>query len=116
MDTSRQARLNHQLQREIAHILLHELKDPRMGFVTITSVELSSDLSHAKVLYSCLGSAEDRQRSEEALTGAAGFIRSVVKKRLRLRIIPELIFRYDATIAQSIELSAKLDDLKRRTP
>ena len=112
----RKDRLNHQLQQEIAAIIQQELKDPRLGFVTITRVELSADLSHAKVSYSCLGGAQERARSQEALDRATGFIRGLVKKRLRLKIIPELIFRYDETIAQAIELGVKLDQLKSTKP
>lgn len=116
MYTSRQNRLSHQLQREIATIVQRELKDPRLGFVTITKVELSSDLSHAKVAFSCLGGDEERTRSQEALDRASGFIRGLVKKRLRLKIIPEIVFRYDETIAQAVDLTAKLDRLKSVKP
>ena len=111
MPTPRQARVSHQLQREIALIIQRELKDPRLGFVTITTIELSNDLSHAKVAFSCLGGPEERTRSQEALNRATGFIRSLVKKRLRLKIIPAITFRYDETIAQSVSLFAKLDQL-----
>lgn len=107
----RKERLSQQLQREIAAIIQHELKDPRLGFVTITRVELSGDLSHAKVGYSCLGPPEARASSEEALAHAAGFIRGLVKKRLRLKIIPEIVFRYDESIAHSIEIARKLEEL-----
>ena len=62
--------------------------------------------------FSCLGGPEQRTQSQEALGRAAGFIRSLLKKRLRLRIIPEIVFQYDETIAQSIDLAAKLDQLK----
>ncbi len=110
--TGRQDRLNRQLQQEIALILQHELKDPGLGFVTITKVELSGDLSHAKVAFSCLGDEQERLRSQEALDRASGFIRSLMKKRLRLKVIPEIVFRFDETIAQAIDLSAKLDQLK----
>ena len=112
MRASRQERLNHQLQQEIALILQRELKDPRLGFVTITGVQLSSDLSHAKVAFSCLGGSEERARSQEALDHAVGFIRGLVKKRLRLKIIPDIVFRYDETIAQAIDLATKLDQLR----
>ena len=116
MYSVRRDRLNHQLQQEIAMIIQRELKDPRLGFVTITKVELSNDLSHAKVAFSCLGGLEERTRSQEALDHAVGFIRSLVKKRLRLKIIPELVFRYDETIAQAVHLAAKLDQLKTSPP
>lgn len=109
---SRQGRLGHQLQQEIALIVQRELKDPRLGFVTITRVELSRDLSHAKVGFSCLGGAQERQHSQEALDSACGFIRGLVTKRLPLRIIPEIVFHYDDTIAHAIELEKALDRLK----
>ncbi len=110
----RKDRLNRQLQQEIAIIIHQELKDPRLGFVTITKVELSRDLSHARVGYSCLGGADERTRSQEGLEHATPFIRSLVKKRVRLRIIPGLVFQYDQTIAQSVDLAARLDQLKRQ--
>ena len=110
----RKVRLSQQLQREIATIIHQELKDPRLGFITITKVELSSDLSHAKVGYSCLGGADECLRSQEALDKASSFVRGLVKKRLRLKIIPEIVFRYDETIIQAIDLGAKLDELTQQ--
>ena len=85
MPSPRTARLAHQLQQEIATIIQQELKDPRLGFVTITRVELSSDLAHAKVFYSCLGTPEERTRSDEALEHSVRFIHGLLKKRLRLK-------------------------------
>ena len=81
--------------------------------MTITKVELSNDLSHAKIGFSCLGGSPERLQTQEALDSAIGFIRGLVKKRLRLKIIPELIFHYDETIAQALDLSAKLEELRR---
>ena len=114
MSDVRKGRVGHQLQQEIAHILQQELKDPRLGFVTVTKVELSSDMSHDKVGYSCLGGPDVRERSQDALDHAAGFVRGLVKKRFRLKIIPEIVFRYDESIEQSIAISSKLDELKRQ--
>ena len=112
MQGARNTRLAHQLQQEIATIIHQELKDPRLGFVTITRVELSKDLSHAKVGFSCLGSAADRQRSQEALDHAIRFVQGLLKKRLRLRIIPAMTFRYDESIEVSIALTETLERLK----
>lgn len=112
----RKDRLAQQLQREIATIIHQELKHPGLGFVTITKVELSNDLSHAKVGYSCLGGEEERARSQDALDRSIGFVRSLVKKRLHLKIIPEMVFRYDESIAQALDLAAKLDALKGQPP
>ena len=109
----RTERLAHQFQQEIAMIIQRELKDPRRGFVTITRVQLSKDLSHAKVLFSCLGDAQERQRSQEALDHSSGFIRGLIKKRFRLKIIPVLQFQYDESIEGSIALTETLEQLKQ---
>ncbi len=111
MPSLRKDRVGEQLQREIASIVQFEMKDPGLGFVTITKVELSNDLSHAKVGFSCLGEESERLSTQEALDRAAMYIRSLIKKRLRLKIIPELVFRYDQTVEQSITMAAKLDAL-----
>ena len=112
MQTTRTARLAQQFQQEIAMIIQQELKDPRLGFVTITRVELSKDLRYAKVFYSCLGGAEDRARSQEVLEHSSGFIHGLIKKRFRLRVIPELSFRYDESIAEAITLEETFDRLR----
>lgn len=113
MQGSRHARLTHQLQREIALIIQREIKDPRLGFVTITKAELSGDLTTMKVSYSCLGGSAECRRSQEVLDHSAGFIRSLIKKRFRLKIIPQILFRYDESIAGSLEIVETLDRLKR---
>jgi ribosome-binding factor A len=116
MRPSRSVRLGQQLQREIALILQREFKDPRVGFVTITRVELSKDLRHAKVFFSCLGDAHQVARSQEGLDHATAFIRHLIKQRFRLKVIPEIVFRFDETIAGSIKLSETLEQLKGRPP
>jgi len=113
MQTNRMARLAGQLQQEIATIIHQELKDPRLGFVTITRIELSKDLRHAKVLFSCLGGAGERDSSQDALDRSARFIHGLLKKRFRLKVIPELTFRYDASIEGSVALSEAFEKLKR---
>ena len=112
MTHARTSRLAHDFQQEIAMIIQHELKDPRMGFVTITRVELSKDLRCAKVWFSCLGETDDRARSQDALDHSTRFIHGLLKKRFRLKIIPNLTFHYDESIAGSIEVSDMLDRLK----
>ena len=113
MQMTRMERLAQQLQHEIAMIIHQELKDPRLGFVTITRMELSKDLRHAKVFFSCLGDAEERARSQEALDCSARFIYGLIKKRFRLKVIPQLLFCYDVSIAGSITLSDTFEQLKR---
>ena len=113
MHDTRTQRLADQFQQEIATIIHQELKDPGVGFVTMTRVELSKDLSHAKVFFSCLGSHKELAESQEALDRSAGFIRGLIKKRFRLKVIPALSFRYDESIAGSLAISKKLDELKQ---
>ncbi len=109
-------RLNQQLREEIASIVQFEVKDPGIGFVTITKVEISKDLSNAKVWFSCLGDAVARERTQDALDRSGGYIRSLLKKRLRLKVIPQFVFRYDDTVELSIAMAAKLDQLKSPPP
>ncbi len=106
-------RLSHEFQQEIAMILQQELKHPGLGFVTVTRVELSKDVAYAKVFYSCLGSAAERASSHAALSQSAGYIRSLLKKRFRLKVIPEISFRYDESIAGAITMTDALEQLNR---
>ena len=112
MRASRQERLGEQIRQEIAIILQRDFKDPRLGFVTVTRVILSVDASHAKVFFSCLGNDADRQMSQHALDHAAPFVHSLLKKRMRLRITPALVFHYDASIAGAIDMAQHLDQLR----
>lgn len=105
-DASRPRRVAEQMQRELADLIQMEVKDPRVGMVTLTDVEVSSDYSHAKVFFTVL----DPQRVPEALKGlqsAAGFLRSQVARRMKLQNMPALHFNYDP----SLERGARLDQL-----
>ncbi len=114
MFPQRSGRLAHELQQEIAQIIQRELKDPRVGFITVTQVELSKDGSHAKVFFSCLGGEAAVQQAQDVLDHSAAFIRTLIKKRFRLKVIPALAFRYDEMIERSIRMAETLDELKRR--
>ena len=103
----RPARLGSQLREEIGLMLQRDVKDPRIGFVTITDVHLTADCKLARVYVSVLGSDEDRRQSLEGLNQAAGFIRFEIGHRLRLRYSPELEFRLD----DSLEKEARLEEL-----
>jgi len=113
MREGRVQRVAGQLQQEIATIIQRELKDPRLGFVTVTRVELSKDLSHARVHYSCLGGDEERDKSQEGLDNSASYIHELIKKRFRLKTIPRIQFQFDESIAKSIEISDKLERLDK---
>ena len=112
MREGRIQRVASELQQEIALIIHRELKDPRLGFVTVTRVQVSKDLSHAKVWYSCLGSDEERLHSQEVLEHSAHYVRGLIKKRFRLKKIPALHFHYDESIAGAIALNDAFDHLQ----
>jgi len=96
-------RVADQIQRDVAE-LIRELKDPRIGMVTINSVELSADYAHAKVYFSVLVGTP--AESEEALNEAAGFLRNSLFKRLAIHTVPTLHFHFDRTTERAADLSA----------
>lgn len=108
--SQRAQRVGDELQRELAQLLRDELKDPRVGRVTITGVEVSADLSHAKVFFTHLAGRAAAPEAEQALQHAAGFLRSALSHRLSLYSVPQLHFAYDDSIESGIELSQLIDD------
>jgi ribosome-binding factor A len=82
----------------VSELIIKGLKDPRIGFVTITGVKVTDDLRAAKVFFSVVGSEEERLATEKGLNSAARFIRNEVGKNLRMRYVPEILFRYDEAI------------------
>jgi len=107
----RPERVGHLMQHEIADILVNKLRDPRLGaMVSVTDVEVTSDLSFARVFVSVLAQGEDRDRLLAGLQNAAGFVRRELAPRLGLREVPELRFLLDT----SIDRGARVDDLLRR--
>lgn len=99
--------------RKEASIIIHdELKDPRLGFVTITGVELTPDLRFAKVFFSVLGKEEDYKKTKKALDSALGFIRRLIAQRINLRFAPEIVFREDRSSEYSVKIQEVLDQIK----
>ena len=107
MNSSRSARIADQIQRELAEVIRLEMRDPRVGLVTLTGVELSRDQSHAKVFFTVLGS--ESGDSLEGLQRAAGFLRSELARRLTTRKVPELHFAYDESVERGVRLSQLID-------
>ncbi|MDI9484231.1 MAG: 30S ribosome-binding factor RbfA [Bacillota bacterium] len=105
-------RIAEDIKREVSSIIAREVKDPRLGMISITDVELSRDLSWAKVYYSQLGSEEERRRTLEGLNRAKGFVRSELSKRLRIRHTPEIIFAFDPSLEQGAKMDALLRTLQ----
>jgi ribosome-binding factor A len=116
MDAARSARIADQIQRSLAEVIRLELRDPRVGLVTLTGVELSRDQSHAKVFFTVLGAASDGAHALEGLQRAAGFLRSELAQRLTTRKVPELHFAYDESVERGIRLSRLIDEAVRPTP
>ena len=103
---NRSNRVNDQIQRDVAE-LIRDLKDPRIGMVTINSVEVTPDYAHAKIFFSLLIGSP--QECEEALNEAAGFIRNGLFKRLQIHTVPTLHFHFDRTTERAAELSALIN-------
>jgi ribosome-binding factor A len=103
-------RVGNLIRHEISELLQRQVKDPRLGnFVAVTEVSISPDLRYAKVFVSCLGSEEDKQQTLSGLTAASGFLRNQLAKRLRLRHVPELSFRWDDSIERGTRLLQLID-------
>jgi ribosome-binding factor A len=112
MKKNRQERLADLLIREISDILLKEVKDPRVGFITLTKVNLSRDLKHAKVYFSMM--EESQAKKEETVTAlgkAAGFIRYRLYKTLRLKYSPEIEFTLDDSLQKADRIEKALKDI-----
>lgn len=108
---SRTRRVEAQIQRELAQLIQFELKDPRVGLVTVSGVEVSKDLAYAKVYVTALGDeAHSVDDMLAALKHAAGFLRHELGKRLTTRVTPQLNFVYDASVERGAHLSALIDE------
>ena len=114
MNNQRLGRVADAIQRDLSDIL-RGLKDPRVGFVSITNVEMSKDLRHAKVFVSILGSDSEVNGSMAGLKSAIGHIRSELAGRLQLRFVPDLTFVKDHSIQYSSRISALIEETKQAT-
>ena len=108
-DYPRTRRVAELLQRELSSLIRDRLKDPEVGMVTISDVEVSRDLAHARVYFTLLGGEAERERTREALQRAAGFLRRELGRELHLRTIPQLRFIYDDTMDRGNRVSALID-------
>ena len=111
MSNIRANRVAEQIKKDLGEILTKKIKDPRVGFVTITDVEVTGDLQQAKVFISVLGNEDEKQETLLGLSKANGFIRSEIGKRIRLRITPEITFEFDEAQAYGNRIDTILRDL-----
>ena len=110
---SRHERVEEAIKKEVSLIIHDQLKDPRIGFVTITRVELSKDLRNAKIFYSVLGKEDSCKKTKLALDSALGYIRSQVAQRINMRFATELMFCEDHSTEQSVKIQELLDKIKQ---
>ena len=108
---SRTQRVADQMQRELAQLIHRDVRDPRIGMVTLTAVEVSRDLAHAKVFLTLMGEAteEDISQNLSALKDAAGFLRVQLGRSMKLRSVPQLHFHYDESVRRGVHLSSLIE-------
>ncbi len=102
------------IKHEISNILLHEISDPRICFITIIRVEVSKDIKFAKVYYSVFGTEAQIKKTGEGLKSATGYIKRTIGQRLELKFIPQIIFLLDDSARKSMKMNRLLEDLKEK--
>ena len=113
MHFKRSSQVAEVIKREMSDIISNHIKDPRLGFVTVTGVDLTDDLRYAKVYVSVYGEEDKRKESLQGLNSAKGFIRREIGKRLRLRYCPDFAFRVDESIAYGDKIDRLLNQLSK---
>ena len=116
MSRHRDSRINEELRKEISEIILREIKDPDLGFVSIVRADVAHDLRTAKIYYSAMGNEDEVALTDKAMQRCAGFIRREVAHRLNLRNTPELIFIHDGSIEHGIRIARILEEEKKLHP
>ena len=111
----RAQRLTEEIREQVARMIASDLKDPRLGFVTVTRVEMTHDLGLARVHVGVLGSEAEREKTMKALGQASGFVRRELGKRLRIRHTPEVEFRYDKGLDATDRVAQLLEAERRRS-
>ena len=110
---TRSDRVAEQMQRELADLLMFEVKDPRIGMVTITGVEVTGDMAHAKIFYTA---AKQSDSTQQGLEKSAGFLRTQLGKRMLLRTVPQLHFVYDSSIDNGMKMAKLIDEALASKP
>ncbi|MBI4335658.1 MAG: 30S ribosome-binding factor RbfA [Candidatus Omnitrophica bacterium] len=114
MGSNRAAKLAGTLKKRLSEIIQSALKDPRIGFVTVTEVAVTQDLRHVKVYFSVFGSESEKKSAIIGLRHATGFIRQLIAKEVKLRLVPEIIFKFDETYEQQQRVNELLERIKRQ--
>ena len=106
---SRTRRIEEQMQKELASIIQYEVKDPRVDWVTVSGVEVSRDLSHATIFYTVLGKDEESTETAEGLAKATGYMRRELGKRVHMRSMPQLHFKFDHSLVNGDRMTTLID-------
>lgn len=112
MQYKRKDRVGDQIRKEVSQIVQKELKDPGIGFVTITDVELSDDLKNAKIFYSVLGDEKSKSDSSQALDRAVFFVQREIGKRMRLKYTPKMRFIFDNSLEKGARIEKRLEQIR----
>jgi ribosome-binding factor A len=110
---SRSIRLAEQIRQDVGDILAREVRDPGVGFLTLTRVKVAPDLQQVRVYYTTLGDPNERRKTARALDRALPFIRRALGSRLKLRRVPELAFQFDESVAHQARVEELLEEIKR---
>ena len=116
MTTHRSRRVADLVRQVVSDVILHELRDPRVGVVTVTEVRLPSDLKDARVFVSCLGGADARDAAVDALNHATPYLRRAVGRKVRLKYVPQLTFVADTTLDRGERLETLLQKIRDERP
>jgi ribosome-binding factor A len=110
----RKDRLASEIVKETSQVLLYEMRDPRLGFVTVTRAKVSDDYQNAKVFVSVLGTPKQKKLTMAALKHARGFVQAELSRRIRMRVFPEILFELDESIEKAFKMTQMLNDLARQ--
>ena len=113
MSSQRAGRVQEAIRQEISVIVQNHIKDPRIGFLTITKVELSKDLRHARVFFSVLGEAKDKHLALKGLNSAKGYIKGLLADKIKMRFMPEIVFKIDESVQYANQIFDILDKIKK---
>ena len=116
MESQRAHRVGEQIQKEVSALLVKGLKDPRVGFVTITGVEVTPDLHLARIYYTVLGDEKMRRETAEGLCSSIPYLRRELGRSLRMRYTPDLLFEYDASLEYGNRIENLIKEIKSGEP
>jgi ribosome-binding factor A len=113
MEGKRSEKVADLIRREVSEMLVKSIKDPRIGFVTITKVTVSEDCRFAKIYFSVAGTVAERESSEKGLDSAKGYVRKELGRRLQLRYTPEIVFQFDPSVEYAIHMEEVIRNIHR---